>query len=88
MQLTIEIPDDFLAAQIAAAIAKMEAGHRLISLRAAGQMTQHRRATLKAAMNAKAIPYYLVRGKPHFRLSDRWAWVDQFRVEVKMQHRI
>ena len=83
MQLTIDIPDDFLAAQIAVAIAKMEAGHRLISLRVACQMTQHRRATLKAAMSAKAIPYYLVRSKPHFRISDLWAWMDQFRVEAK-----
>ena len=88
MQLTIEIPDDFLAAQIALAIAKMEAGHRLIPLRAACQMTQHRRATLKAAMSAKVIPYYIVRGKPHFRLSDLWAWMDQFRVEVKQQSKI
>ena len=48
-------------------------------------MTQHRRVTLKAAMSTKVIPYYLVRGKPHFRLSDLWAWMDQFRVEVKQK---
>ena len=85
MQRTIEIPDEFLATQIAAGAAKLEAGSRLITLRAACLMTQHRRVTLKAAMSTKVIPYYLVRGKPHFRLSDLWAWMDQFRVEVKQK---
>ena len=88
MQLTIEIPDELLATQIAASAAKLEAGGHLITLRATCLMTQQRRATLKAAMNAKAIPYYIIRGKPHFRISDLWAWMDQFRVEVKHQSKL
>ena len=88
MNLTIQLPDnltELIAAQIASQAEKIARGNQLITLREATQITRHRRSTIMAAKNAKALSHFIVSGKPHFLVSDLWQWMEQFRVKAKSQ---
>ncbi|XHR29625.1 MAG: hypothetical protein ACFUZC_03515 [Chthoniobacteraceae bacterium] len=86
MELTLTIPNDLaekIASQIARQAEQIAAGNRLVTLKEATEITRHRRATLNAAAKSKQLAHYLIAGKPHFRVSDLWAWLNRTRVEPK-----
>lgn len=83
MEIKFTIPDDEIAAQIAAQAIKIDTANRLVPMKEACMLTYQRRARLNAAVKARMLTHYIIDGKPHFRVSDLWKFIDQFKVEAK-----
>jgi hypothetical protein len=86
MELKLILPEDLankIAEEITKRAAEIAMTTRLVNIREATKITRHKRMTLTAAIRSKQLPHYLISGKPHFRVSDLWDWINKTRVEAK-----
>jgi hypothetical protein len=83
MILQLEVPDQFadaLAKAIAEQAGKLAVRDRLVDLREASQITRETRKALKTLADSKKIAHTIIRGQPHFYISDLEEWRKQSRV--------